>query len=165
MLEFFNGKYYEVHGGLKWCGSDGCKSHPIYTFNVGVDVPTYSRGTWVLEVIPSWIEIVIYPGRTGMIHHVMSFWILRHNSLLSVCDVNTTGSRWKVDSWLQGSIWHRIWNNENYPSRYNVILNGYTPDSIPMVVQAVYSSLIDGQGYFCWPSWSSLSIACSERST
>jgi hypothetical protein len=35
VLEFFNGKYYEVRG-VKWCGSDGCKSHPIYTRDVGV---------------------------------------------------------------------------------------------------------------------------------
>jgi hypothetical protein len=35
VLEFFNGKYYEVRG-LKWCGSDACKSHPMYTRDVGV---------------------------------------------------------------------------------------------------------------------------------
>jgi hypothetical protein len=35
VLEFFNGKYYEVRG-LKWCGSDECKSHPIYTRDIGV---------------------------------------------------------------------------------------------------------------------------------
>ena len=35
LLEFFNGKYYEVRG-LKWCGSNECKSHPIYTRDIGV---------------------------------------------------------------------------------------------------------------------------------
>jgi hypothetical protein len=35
VLEFFNGKYYEVRG-LKWCSSDACKSHPLYTRDVGV---------------------------------------------------------------------------------------------------------------------------------
>ena len=35
VLEFFNDKYYEVRG-LKWCGSDACKSHPLYTRDVGV---------------------------------------------------------------------------------------------------------------------------------
>lgn len=35
VLEFFNGKYYEVRG-LKWCGSDACKSNPMYTRDVGV---------------------------------------------------------------------------------------------------------------------------------
>ncbi len=35
VLEFFNGKYYEVRG-LKWCGSDACKSHPLYTRDVGI---------------------------------------------------------------------------------------------------------------------------------
>ena len=35
VLEFFNGKYYEVCG-LKWCCSNACKSHAIYTRDVGV---------------------------------------------------------------------------------------------------------------------------------
>ncbi len=35
VLEFLYGKYYEVRG-LKWCGSDACKSHPMYTRDVDV---------------------------------------------------------------------------------------------------------------------------------
>lgn len=35
VLEFFNGRYYEVRG-VKWCGSSVCKTHPIYTRDVGV---------------------------------------------------------------------------------------------------------------------------------
>ncbi len=82
VLEFFNGKYYKVRG-LKWCGSDVCKSHPMYTRDVGVGCANiFRRYTGQGHPLMDRGSDLPWESRYKMPRHV---WLSTQHQLLPIC--------------------------------------------------------------------------------